>query len=112
MHAQIIGVAEHHVAQGTDLNADVLLLNLLNQVREQAKLEAMSNTLSIKRHSRMDVRDLLVMSFTGVEEARHVMQFLLCAQKQRGKSVDLRRELFFVNHVEAGDQVAILFVCL
>ena len=85
MHAQVHGVAEHHVAQGTDLNADVLLLNLLNQVREQAKLEAMSNTLGIKRHSGMDVRDLLVMSLAGVEEARHVSNLLLRAQKQRGK---------------------------
>lgn len=113
MHAEIKGVAEHHVTEGTDLYADVLLDHLLDQVGEKAKLEAMTDSFGIEKHCVVNVGDFLIVCFTSVEEARHIVHTLvaLSTQDHRCELTDLRSVLFFIDHVESGDQMGILEVC-
>jgi len=72
VNSQVKGVAQNHVAQGTNFNTDVFLDDLILQVREERQLEPMTDSLGAKEDGVMEVLAITVVSFTAVEEERHV----------------------------------------
>lgn len=55
MLAKIESVSENEVTEGTKLQADVSLLNFLNQVGEESELESMTDTLGVQQNGVVDV---------------------------------------------------------
>ena len=68
----------------------------------------MADSLGIEKHCIVKVSDVFLVSFTCVEEARHVVchtAILLCSQYRRHELLNARSVLFLVNHIETGNQI-------
>lgn len=71
--SQIKGVPKDHVAEGAHFNADVLVDELLNKVREEEKLESVTNALRVKQNGVVQVSDAFVVCLASVTESRHLV---------------------------------------
>ena len=117
MLAQIFNITKDHVAQRTALDADVLLLAQVLQVREELQLEAVANALRTEHDSVLEVLDVALVSLTCMEERGHLLiaaiddcDLFLIVENCLGKRADFRREVLLVHHVEARDELGQAFV--
>lgn len=71
--SEILSVTQHHVAQRTGFNTDILFNAQLLEVWEKLKLEAVANSLCSKQDGILDVSHISRMSLSTMEEAWHIL---------------------------------------
>lgn len=72
--SQVVGVAEHEVAQRADLDANVTSDVLLAQIREEEDLKAVAHTLGVQQHRVVKIGHSLVVGLSRVAECRHTVR--------------------------------------
>ena len=103
-----MNVSKDFVAHGTDLNTNVVVFDQLGQVRVHAQVKSVANTFGAKQYCVVQFRVLSLVTL-----ARMQIQLKLVTEGQFN-SHDLVKEVvngrivvFFVDHVEARNQVGL-----
>jgi len=73
MVAHIKRVAKNHVGKWARFNTNIFLDELLEEVGEQAELEAVTDALRVEQIRVVKVCDVAVVSLTSMEVAGHVV---------------------------------------
>ena len=108
VRAHVVNVAEDFVRYRARLYADVLLLDPLYQVGPQRQAKPMADTLAPEQNSVKELRVFPTVALSSVQvQLEAITKLHFHSHDLVEEVVDGRVVVFFVDHVEASDQVGI-----
>jgi len=108
VRAHVVDVAEDFVRYWARLYADVLLLDPLHQVRIHRQAEPMADALGSEQNSVKELRVFPIVGLSSVQvQLEAITKLHFHSHDLVEEVVDERVVVFFVDHVEARDQVGL-----